>query len=69
MAGASYRTISKVIKKIEKEIVNNKIDINQINKSVERIVNLKEKYQISDTPAKGCNIEEINKKIEQINIG
>lgn len=68
MAGASYRTISKVIKKIEKEIVNNKIDINQINKSVERIVNLKEKYQISDSPAKGCNIEEINKKIEQINI-
>ncbi len=67
MIGASYSTIVKVIKKIEKSIVNNKIDITQINQSVERIIKLKEKYQITDEKVKGCNVEEINKKIKIIN--
>ncbi len=68
MIGASYNTIIRVIKKIEKNIESRKIDINDINKRVERIMKLKEKYKISDEPAKGCNIEEINKRIEQINL-
>ncbi len=68
MIGASYNTIIRVIKKIEKNIRNNKIDINQINNSVERILSIKEKYQISDSTVNGCNIEEINKAIEKINI-
>lgn len=68
MIGAPYNTIIRVIKKIEKNIMNNKFDIKQIDKSVERIIKLKEKYQISDEPAKGCDIEEINKRIEKINI-
>lgn len=45
-----------------------KIDINQIDKSVEKIIKLKEKYNITDEPAKGCNIDEINRKIEKINM-
>ena len=68
MIGASYNTIIRVIKKIEKNIESRKIDINDIDKRVERIMKLKEKYKISDEPAKGCNIEEINKRIEQINL-
>ena len=67
MIGAPGSTVIKVIKKMEKNILKKKIDINSIDKSIERILNLKEKYNISDEPAKGCNIEEINKKIEQIN--
>lgn len=45
-----------------------KIDINQIDKSVEKIIKLKEKYNITDETAKGCNIEDINEKIEKINV-
>ena len=67
MIGASYNTITKVIKKIEKNILSNKIDVNKVDKSVDRIIKLKEKYNISDSPAKGCNVEEINSQIEQIN--
>lgn len=67
MAGAPYNTIIRVIKKIESNIKNKKIDIKEIDKSVERIIKLKEKYNISDDPAKGCNIEEINQSIEKVN--
>ena len=51
-----------------KNVKNKKIDINQIDKSVEKIIKLKEKYNITDEPAKGCNIDEINRKIEKINM-
>lgn len=68
MIGANYNTIIRAIKKIEKNIQKNKIDINKIDKSVEKILKLKEKYKITDEPAKGCNIKEINEKIEKLNL-
>ena len=52
----------------DEDIQNKKIDINQIDKSVEKIIKLKDKYNIADEPAKGCNIDEINRKIEKINM-
>ena len=68
MIGAPYNTVIHMINKIEKNVKNGKIDINEIDKSVEKIIKLKEKYNITDEPAKGCNIDEINRKIEKINI-
>ena len=68
MIGAPHNTVIHAIHKIEKNVKNKKIDINQIDKSVEKIIKLKEKYNITDEPAKGCNIDEINRKIEKINI-
>lgn len=67
MIGASYNTIIRVIKKIEKNIERKKINIAEIDRSIERIIKIKEKYNVSDNLAEGCNIEEINKKIEEIN--
>ena len=67
MIGAPHNTVIHAIHKIEKNVKNKKIDINQIDKSVEKIIKLKEKYNITDELAKGCNIEMINKKIEEIN--
>ncbi len=67
MIGAPHNTVIHAIHKIEKNVKNKKIDINQIDKSVEKIIKLKEKYNITDEPAKGCNIEQINKKIAEIN--
>ena len=44
-----------------------KIKENRINRSVKRIINMKEKYKISDSDEiKGINIEEINKEIQEI---
>ena len=65
MIGAPHNTVIHAIHKIEKNV---KKDINQIDKSVEKIIKLKEKYNITDEPAKGCNIDEINRKIEKINM-
>lgn len=67
MIGANYNTIIRAIKKIEKNIQKNKIDINKIDKSVEKILKLKEKYKIEDELTKGCNIKAINEKIEKLN--
>ena len=67
MIGAPHSTVIHAIHKIEKNVKNKKIDINQIDKSVEKIIKLKEKYNITDETAKGCNIEQINKKIAEIN--
>ena len=68
MIGAPHNTVIHAIHKIEKNVKNKKIDINQIDKSVEKIIKLKEKYNITDETAKGCNIEDINEKIEKINV-
>lgn len=67
MIGTSYHTVIKVIKKIEKNVKSKKLNIEKIDKSVNRIMNLKTKYAITDEPVNGCNIEKINKLINSIN--
>ena len=57
----------RVINKINKLAEKNKIKQFRIDRSVKRIINLKEKYEISDdTEIKGIDIDEINKRIEVI---
>lgn len=54
------------IKMIEKTI--NKINYDELDSSVSRIIKLKEKYKINDKiDFDGCIIEEVNKKIDKIN--
>ena len=56
-----------VIEKVISLVKKGKIKENRINKSVQRIINLKNKYEISDTEKiKGVEIDEINKEIEEI---
>ena len=56
-------TIESIIHKARK----NKIEIEKINSSVEKILNLKEKYHVTDSmPTEKLNIEEINKKIKEL---
>lgn len=51
------------------EMVNNNPEyINLLDDSVDRIIRIKEKYNITDdTSYDGCNIDEINKEIDKIN--
>ena len=56
-----------VIEKIISLVKKGKIKENRINKSVKRIIDIKNKYEISDTEKiKGIKIDEINKEIEEI---
>lgn len=56
-----------VIEQIISLVKKGKIKENRINKSVKRIIDLKNKYNISDTEeVKGIEIDEINKEIEEI---
>jgi len=57
----------KIIKKIVKLIKENEINIENIDKSFELILNLKSKYKINDECIKGININEINDKIDKCN--
>lgn len=63
MMRLGYKKEKKIIDKLSK----NKHIINNIDEKVSRIIKLKEKYNISDNPVKGCNIEEINYKINKLN--
>ena len=55
------------LNKIFKSIKNGKIKESQINRSVNRIIKIKEKYNISDNilPNK-INVDDVNKKIDKI---
>ena len=57
----------KVLDKIIKRVASGKIRENRINKSVKRIINMKQKYDISDKlNFNGIDINKINYEIEEI---
>lgn len=67
MIGIKYKTIQKAIKSVAKQVKKGKIEIDNINKSVEKIIKIKEKYNVNDERIDGFNIVDINKKIEELN--
>lgn len=63
-----YKGIEKTINKVINLVKNNAIDIEEINKSIERIIFTKKKMRISDSISIGnVSINKINKEIEAIN--
>lgn len=67
MIGLSYKKVTKLIKYVTKQVKKGKIRTDRINQSVEKIIKIKEKYNINDEEVKGCNIEKTNEIIEQLN--
>lgn len=67
MIGTKYKNIESIIKSISRKVEKGKIDINKIDESIEKIISLKKKYNISDNEVLGFNIEDINKKIKELN--
>lgn len=68
MMGLPYKKIKRIIQYITKKVRKGKIDIQTINQKVEKIIKMKEKYQIEDTAEIiGCDIEKINEAIQKIN--
>ena len=58
----------KSIRNIQRLVRRGKISEQRINQSVIKILDMKEKYEISDKKEiNGCNIEEINNRIDMVN--
>lgn len=66
MMGFSYRTTKKIIKYIIKQVKKGKISEERINRSVEKILSMKEKYNANNELVEGLNIEEFNNQIKNI---
>lgn len=67
MIGTEYKNIEKIIKNTSKKVRKEKIDINMINESVEKIIAVKKKYNVNDNKVTGFEIDDINKKIKELN--
>lgn len=67
MIGTKYKKIEKIIKNVSKKVKKGKIDINRINESLEKIVSVKKKYNVNDNEVAGFDIEDINRKIQELN--
>lgn len=67
MIGLSYKKVDKIIKYIIGQIKKEKISEERINKSVEKILRIKEKYNITDEKTSGFDINKINEQIEKLN--
>lgn len=67
LIGTPYYIVKRAIRKIERNVKLGLIDEKDIEKRVEKIVKLKEKYNIENEFACGCDINKINEEIEKIN--
>lgn len=67
MIDLSYKKVDKIIKYIIGQIKKGKISEERINKSVEKILRIKEKYNITDEKTSGFDINKINEQIEKLN--
>lgn len=67
IVGYKYNEIIDVINRICKFVKEGKIEEKQINKSVEKITKIKQKYNVNDELVEGINIEQINKEIKELN--
>lgn len=67
MIGLPYNEIKGVIKYITKKVENGKISEERINRSVEKILKIKEKYDINDNKINGFEVDKINAEINHLN--
>lgn len=67
MTGLGYKTLERIIKSVAKKVEKGKISKITINKNVEKIIKMKQKYNVNDNKVNGLNIKEINKEIEELN--
>lgn len=66
MVAHNYENIVKVISALKKAVETGEISENRINESVERILKLKEKYELEQSPTKQVDINELNHLIETL---
>jgi len=67
MINKEHKSKIRIINNLNKIVKKNKNAMRKINESVERILNMKKKYDIQDTLVQEYDVEKINEKIDEIN--
>ena len=67
MIGLPYKRIKRVIKFITKQVKKGRISEERINHSVEKILRMKEKYEVNDDLVEGIDINTMNDAIMKLN--
>lgn len=67
MIGKNHNSKIRILNNINKLVNRGKIDKDNINKSVEKILKLKEKYNINDNEVKLGNTDSVNNMVMKIN--
>lgn len=67
MLGLPYWQTKRIMKYVIGKVKRGKISEERINESVEKILKIKEKYQLNDEEVEGFNKDEFNKKIINLN--
>lgn len=67
MIGLPYKKVEHIIKYIINETKKGKISEQRINESVNKIIQIKQKYNVNNDLVKGLNIEDTNKIIKSMN--
>ncbi|WP_053362449.1 beta-N-acetylhexosaminidase [Bacillus sp. FJAT-27251] len=66
LVGHDYNNVVKIISSLKTAVQNGGISEQRLNKSIERIIQLKRKYSINDTKVENPNINEINQSINSL---
>ncbi|CEG27118.1 beta-N-acetylhexosaminidase [Bacillus sp. B-jedd] len=66
LVGHDYNNVVKIISSLKAAVRNGEISEQRLNESIERIIQLKKKYNINDTKVGNPNINEINNSINKI---
>ncbi|MCH6265360.1 beta-N-acetylhexosaminidase [Neobacillus citreus] len=66
LIGHDYNNVVKITSSLKKAVENGEISEQRLNESIERIIQLKRKYSITDTKVENPNINEINHSINSL---
>lgn len=66
LVGHGYNNVEKIISSLKAAVQNGEISEQRLNESIERIIQLKRKYNINDTKVENPNINEINNSINSL---
>ncbi|MCC3357898.1 beta-N-acetylhexosaminidase [Bacillus sp. REN16] len=66
MVAHDYNKVIEVHTAIKNAVTNGEISEKRIDESIERILQLKEKYKLNDSPVQPVNVDVLNQEIEQV---
>lgn len=66
LVGHDYTNVVKIISSLKAAVQDGEISEQRLNESVERIIQLKKKYNINDAKVENANIDELNRSINHL---
>ncbi|WML38177.1 beta-N-acetylhexosaminidase [Neobacillus sp. OS1-2] len=66
LVGHDYNNVVKIVSSLKTAVQNGEISVQRVNESIERIIQLKKKYNLKDATVEGANINELNRSINSL---